>query len=104
MHWGCIQTRNIRTIHGKPNGNGVNGNHPGGLAEDGDLGRLNAAPNGAISNNTYRCIGDASGSENIQAIDDIETNRMHPDKKTSGLLMTSRLIKCIPTSKHLNYG
>jgi hypothetical protein len=54
--------------------NQVNGNHPGTLAQDRDSGRLNAAPNGIITNNTYRCIGDASRPEHIWTIHDMEAN------------------------------
>jgi hypothetical protein len=40
--------------------NGVNGNHPGALAQDGDSGRLNAAPNGAIATKTNQCMSGLS--------------------------------------------
>jgi hypothetical protein len=40
--------------------NGVNGNHPGAHAQDGDSGRLNAAPNGAIATKTNQCMSGLS--------------------------------------------
>jgi hypothetical protein len=51
--------------------NGVNGNNPGTLAQNGDSVRLNAALNGAIANKADRCIHYASRAENIPSIDDI---------------------------------
>jgi hypothetical protein len=50
-----------------PNANELNENHPGALAQDGDVGWLNAAPNGAIATNTSRCIWNAC----IGTIDDM---------------------------------
>jgi hypothetical protein len=43
-----------------PNANRVNENHPGALAQDGNLGRLNAAPNGAIATKTNQCMSGLS--------------------------------------------
>ncbi|KAJ8580067.1 hypothetical protein M405DRAFT_869751 [Rhizopogon salebrosus TDB-379] len=43
-----------------PNANGVNENHPGALAQDGDSGRLNAAPNGAIATKATQCLSGLS--------------------------------------------
>jgi hypothetical protein len=47
-------------LNAAPNANGVNENHPGALAQDGDAGRLNAAPNGATATKTYRYISGLS--------------------------------------------
>jgi hypothetical protein len=55
-----VQDGDSVRLNAAPNANRVNENHAGALAQDGDLGRLNAAPNGAITTKAYRCISGLS--------------------------------------------
>jgi hypothetical protein len=70
---GPTTTTQFSPPHATSYTNGVNGNNPGTLAQDGDSVRLNAAPNGSIATKVDQCIDNASRPEKILSIDYMQT-------------------------------